>query len=469
MKHYLIPPLLTLCLTACAVGPEYKAPQSHVQDNWASAATMSVSQDAVTATWWRVFNDPLLEKYTQASLENNKDIKIALANLRQARAFTSETNALFSPSVDNTNSASRSKTGSALSTNNTGRIRNLFDVGFDASWEIDIFGANRRAFESAEAQAGSALAYYQGVQLATLSEVARNYFEARGLQKRIAITTKNAKLQKQTYDVVKARRDVGEASEFDLSRSRGTYQLTRSRIPNLDASLKESIFKLSVLLGQAPEALLEEMSVIQPLPIPLDIVPVGLRSDILRRRPDVRMAEQDLAASVADIGVETAELFPKFAITGDIGLQAQTFGNLFNAANGIWSLGSLAQWSVFDGGAIRARIAGAEAASDAALASYEKAVLTALSDTETALTRYGLELETRKQLEESVQSLRQSMALAKELFDAGEIDYLAVLDSARELTAIEDDLVTSETQSITKLIALYTALGGGWETVDETL
>jgi len=463
MKHYLLPPLIMLSLSACAVGPNYKTPTNTIQDSWASPATVHVSYDEVTAEWWRVFNDPLLEKYTQSALENNKDIQIALANLRQARAFSREENAIFSPQIGSTASGNRSKTGNALSTNNGGQIRNLYDAGFDASWEIDIFGGNRRAVELADAQTGSALAFYQGVQLATLSEVARNYFEARGLQKRIAITTQNAKLQQQTFNVVKARRDVGEASEFDLSRSRGTYQLTRSRIPNLDASLKESIFKLSVLLGQPPEALLEEMSNIQPLPAPLDIVPVGLRSDILRRRPDVRMAERDLAAAIADIGVETAELFPKFAITGDAGLQSTTFGNLFNAANGIWSLTSLVQWSVFDGGAIRARIAGTEAASDAALAFYEKTVLTALSDTETALTRYGLELETRKQLEESVQSLRQSMALAKELFDAGEIDYLAVLDSARELTAIEDDLVTSETQSITKLIALYTALGGGWE------
>ncbi len=457
--------MFLLCLSACAVGPDYKAPQNHIQDIWASPTTTHASQAPITADWWRVFNDPLLEKYTIAALENNKDIQIAMANLRQARAFSLEANAVLRPQLGSTANGNRSKTGNASSTNNSGQIRNLYDVGFDVSWQIDIFGGNRRAIELADAQTGSALAFYQGVQLATLSEVARNYFEARGLQKRIAITTQNAKLQQQTFNVVKARRDVGEASEFDLSRSRGTYQLTRSRIPNLDASLKESIFKLSVLLGRPPEALLDEMSHIQPLPAPLDIVPVGLRSDILRRRPDVRMAERELAAAIAGIGIETAELFPKFTLTGDAGLQAQTFGNLFNATNGIWDLASLVQWSVFDGGAIQARIAGAEAGGEAALASYEKTVLTALSDTETALTRYGLELETRKQLEESVHSLRQSMALAKELFDAGEIDYLAVLDSARELTAIEDDLVTSETQSITKLIALYTALGGGWEVV----
>ena len=201
----------------------------------------------------------------------------------------------------------------------------------------------------------------------------------------------------------------------------------------------------------------------KPLPTPPDMVPVGLRSDMLRRRPDIRTAERELAASVADIGVETSDLFPKFFLTGNAGTQARNFGDLFSAAGGVWSLGSLVQWSVFEGGAIRARIKAEEAESEAALATYEKAVLEALADTETALTRYGQELETRKRLFAGVESRRKSVQLAKELFDAGEEDYLSVLDAERELTASEDDLVISETNSITKLIALYAALGGGWE------
>jgi multidrug efflux system outer membrane protein len=198
------------------------------------------------------------------------------------------------------------------------------------------------------------------------------------------------------------------------------------------------------------------------LPVPPDFVPVGLRSDILRRRPDVRMAERELAASNADIGAETAELFPKFFLTGDVGSQARVFGDLFTAAGGLWSLAAAMQWSVFEAGAIQARIDVEKAENKAALATYEKIVLKALADAETALTRYGREIETRNKLEESIQSRRNAVRLAQNLLDAGESDYLEVLDAQREMTSSEDTLVISETNSIIKLVALYTALGGGW-------
>lgn len=452
-----------LSLGACAVGPDYEEPQSNFVERWFAPDTTHVSQEPITLEWWGVFKDPLLENYIEQAADNNKDVKIAIANLRRARALHSEEKAAFLPQIGSAASVGRSKSSDNLAANGDGQTRNLYDAGFDASWELDIFGGNRRASEAASARTGSAIADYQGVMLSTLSEVARNYYEARGLQKRIAIISNNADLQQKTFEVIKARQSVGEASEFDLSRARGEYQLTRARVPNLRAELNASIFTLSILLGQAPEALLDEMQKVKPLPTPPDVVPVGLRSEILRRRPDVRMAERDLAAEVADIGVETAELFPKFFLTGDVGSQARVFGDLFSAAGGLWSLGSLVQWSVFEGGAIRARIDAQEAMSEAALASYEKTVLEALGDAETALTMYGQELETRKRLDAGVQSRRKSVRLAKELFDAGETDYLAVLDSERELTSSEDDLVTSETRSITKLIALYTALGGGWD------
>jgi len=205
------------------------------------------------------------------------------------------------------------------------------------------------------------------------------------------------------------------------------------------------------------------MKTIRPLPTPPDIVPIGLRSDILRRRPDIRAAERELAASIADIGAETASLFPKFFLTGEIGSKTQLFGDLFSGATGIWSLTSAIQWSLFEGGAIRARIEQKEAKSEAALAQFDKSILEALRDAETALTRYGEELETRKRLAQGVESLKKSATLAKALYSAGEEDYLAVVDAERQLIASEDDLIISETDSITKLIALYTALGGGWQ------
>jgi len=455
-----------VCLTGCTVGPDYNAPSQSFLDTWFSSDTKSTSPDPISTQWWSIFEDPLLEQYIAAAAENNYDLKIALANVRRVRALRKEQRGSLFPQINSSNSTDRSQSTGAFSNFNGGEILDRHTFDFDASWEIDIFGGNRRSIEAAEARIGESVAEYQDVMLSTLSEVARIYYEARGLQKRIAITEQNTQLLKETFDVIQDRMEIGETSDFDLARAQGEYELTRARIPNLQAELRGYIYSLSVLLGQPPEALLAEMEAIKPLPTPPDIVPVGLRSDILRRRPDIRIAERALAASVADIGVEKAELFPKFFLTGGLGSQAQFFGDLFTTSARVWSLGSAMQWTVFGGGTIHARIDAQDAESEAALAQYEKSVLEALQDAETALTRYGEELETRKRLAQAVLSRRKALTLAKELFNAGEEDYLAVVDTERELIDSEDDLIISETTSITKLIALHTALGGGWEHFD---
>lgn len=460
-KYFLI--IAAGMLASCSVGPDYQAPDNYYGEKWASWRSGD-SEAPVAVQWWEVFDDPVLTRYIEQAAENNKDVQIALANITRARALRRESNSGFFPSVGGDAGASRSKSSEAVASgNNAGQIRNLYDAGFDASWELDIFGGTRRGVEAADARVGSAVASYHDIMLSAFSDVARTYYEARGFQKRIEITQKNADLLQQTYSLLEKRLEVGESSQFDVTRARGEYQSTLARIPNLQADLEASVFTLSVLLGLPPEALLAEMSESKPLPVPPDFVPVGLRSDMLRRRPDIRMAERELAASSADIGVQTAELFPKFFLTGDIGSQARVFGDLFTAAGGLWSLAAAVQWSVFEGGAIRARIDVEKAENKAALATYEKTVLEALADAETALTRYGREVETRQKLEESIQSRREAVRLAQQLLDAGESDYLEVLDAQRELTSSEDTLVISETNTIIKLVALYTALGGGWE------
>ena len=460
-KTYLV--LLTsLGLGACTVGPDYQAPQISFVDKWFSSESKRTTQDPIDTKWWNNFNDPLLINYIEQAAINNKDVQIATANILRARAVKRESVSRLLPTISNNSSAERSSSSDNIASFNGGDVRNLFDSGFDASWEIDFFGGTRREGEAAQARLDSAKASYDDVMLTTLSDVARLYYEARGLQKRIDITQKNVTLFNQTYELIKKRLEVGEATQFDVARALGEYQTTQARLPNLKADLQSTIFSLSVLLGQPPEALLDTMMTAQDLPPTLDIVPVGLRSDILRRRPDIKMAERELAASTADIGVQTAELFPKFFVTGDVGSQSRTFGDLFTAAGGLWSLGSVMQWSIFEGGAIRARIDIEKAENKAALAMHEKTILEALADVQSALTRYGRELETRQKLEESVQSRLEAFSLVEKLLDAGEIDYLEVLDSQRDLTVSEDNLVLSETQAVTKLIALYTALGGGW-------
>ena len=459
--------LCLFILSGCSVGPDYKSPSLSFLNEWLdfdlkSKTDQPTSQD-VSITWWEQFNDDLLTSYIEQAMENNKDVEIARANILKARAARKQVTASFFPSFSADGSASREKRSSQNTSISSGSIENSYDASFDASWEIDIFGGNRRAVEASDALLNSTITTSYDVMLSTLSDVARTYYEVRGLQKRIAYTEKNALLLKKTRDVIKARLDVGEASDFDLSRAEGEYQLTKARIPNLQADLYAAIYSLSVLLGQPPEALLSEIKKVKALPTPPDTVPVGLKSDLLRRRPDIRTAEYNLQAATAEIGVQTAELFPKFFLTGSAGSQARVFGDLFTSPTQTWSFGGLVQWSIFEGGAIRAAIEGAEAETQASLAQYEKTVLSALADTETALTRYGQEIKTRHLLEAGVKSRKKSVSLAQELFNTGEEDYLAVLDAERELISSEDDLIISETQAITKLVSLYTALGGGWQ------
>ena len=464
MNYKNCPLILTLMLGACTVGPDYNAPNNNYANQWASSSAGGVvSEDPINAQWWTIFNDPILTKYIEQAAQNNKDLEIAKANILRARAVKRESASSLLPSISNNNNAERSSSSDNVSSFNSGEVRNFFDAGFDASWEIDLFGGTRREREASNARLESEIESYHDVMLTTFSDAARLYYEARGLQKRIEITQQNVDLFKQTYDLIEKRLEVGEATQFDTTRALGEYQATQARLPNLKAELQTTIFALSVLLGQEPEALLEEMMVVQKFPKAPDIVPVGVRSDVLRRRPDIRQAERELAASNADIGAETANLFPKFFVTGDVGLQSRTFADLFTAASGLWSLGSVMQWSVFEGGAIRAQIDIEKAENKAALAQYEKTVLESLADVESALIRYGREIETRNKLEQTAQSRREAVQLVQKLLDAGETDYLAVLDSQRELTTSEDNLVLSETQTIIKLIALYTALGGGWE------
>lgn len=457
-------PLLSLMLGACTLGPDYKIPAPSFTDKWFSSSSASnvVSEQAIDTQWWRIFNDPLLTQYIEQAAVNNKDVQIALANINRARGVRRASTGVLLPSLDGNANTTRVKASQENSSFNSGEIRDVYDAGFDASWELDIFGGNRRALEASEARLGSAVASYNNVMLSAFSDVARTYYEARGAQKRIEITQQNVDLLKQTYDLIETRLQAGEATQFDVMRAKGEYEATQARLPNLKAERDVSIFGLSILLGLPPEALLLEMQEVRALPTAPDIVPVGLRSELLRRRPDIQMAERELAASSADIGAQTANLFPQFSITGDVGLQSRSFADFFMLSARRWSFGPDVRWSVFGGGQILAQIDVEKAENKAALATYEKAVLEALSDTEKSLTRYGREIETRHKLQQSIQSRRSAVALAQQLLDAGEVDYLAVLDAQRELTLGEDSLVLSEIETITKLIALYTALGGGW-------
>jgi NodT family efflux transporter outer membrane factor (OMF) lipoprotein len=396
-KHTLLMFMTVLLLSACVVGPNYEKPSLSFSDQWFSEPEQTTSfLDEIKTDWWRIFGDPQLEKYIETTVAQNNELEAARAGVLRARALRREAIAPFYPSMDAELQRTRQGTSGATSgTFSAGSRRTIYDGSLNASWEIDLFGGTRRAEEAAQARLQGALDERRGVLLAVLAETARNYYDVRGLQKRIAITQKNIDVQEQTYQLVENLFAVGEASEFDLSRARGQLQLNQSRLPDLDADMKAGIYRLSVLLGQPPEALLKEMQTTKLLPAPPDVVPVGLRSDILRRRPDVRAAEQQ------------------------------------------------------------------------AVALYEQAVLDSLADAESALIRYAQKLETRNRLQSAVESRQHAVRLSGALFNAGEENFLAVLDAERELIIAEDQLVVSETDTLLNLVSLYTALGGGWEVFEE--
>ncbi len=456
--------IATFFLNGCAlVGPDYVSPDRTTEDAF-NGNDEIFSQGEIQRDWWMVFGDQQLESLIAETLENNPDLKVAGALVREARSFTNEAEGNLYPQIDNVASARQtafSETGTAPASK-AGKNEDVFAVGFDSSWELDVFGSIRRRVEAANARVGAALEFENDVRLILMSEVARNYFTLRGTQRGLQLTEENVRLQKETARLTRKQLEVGTASELDVSRAQSRATRTEASVPALRADIRANAYALSVLTGRDPEALLDQLLKQKPLPPTPDVVPLGLRSEILRRRPDIRQAERELAASNADIGVATADLFPRFFLTGSAGFESLNFGSLFEGNSFGWSLGPSIRWPVFTGGAIRARIRATEARTEALVANYESTVLSALQDVETALIRYGEELKTRKILERAARQNRKTVRLSQERFDIGDETLLSVIDAQREQFETDELLAQSETRVLVNLVSLYKALGGGW-------
>lgn len=328
----------------------------------------------------------MLNELIDEAVKNNHDLKIAISKIEQAKALRRESIGGFFPSITGNQDSKKEKFSDKVSNVSAGE-RDVFSADLDASWELDLFGKKRRNFEAAKARLQASEENKNAILLAVIAEVARNYFEVRGLQKRIDILDDNLAILGKVEDLAQKQFKGGMVTEFDISRARGERQEVEAKLPDLKSDMQAGIYRISVLSGQPPEHYLEKLSKKMTLASPPDVVPVGLRSDILRRRPDIRAAEREVAAATADIGVQTAELFPSISLTGTIGTSAGLFGDLFGPGAGTFTVGSLVKWSLFEGGAIRARIDAAKATSKTSLYQYEKAVLVALEDVENSLLR----------------------------------------------------------------------------------
>ena len=344
-----------------------------------------------------------------------------------------------------------------------GTVTELYQIGFDATWELDVFGGVRRGVEAAGADLAAAVEDRRDVLTSLVAETARDYLQLRGYQQRLVIARQNLQSQRETLDLTMSRYKAGFATDLDVSRQGTEVSNTESTIPPLEAAARQSIHAISVLLARDPDALSSELSVVAPLPDAPPDVPVGLPSDLLKRRPDVRRAEQQIKAANARVGVATADLFPKFSITGGLGLDSSHAKHLFDWDSRYFIFSPGVSWALFEGGRIRANIKSQTEQRQQLMLSYQTTVLTALRETEDALVLYATEQTRRTSLVEAEKSARVSVDIARQQYKEGVADFLTVLDTQRVLLTTQDQLVQSDQTITSDLVALYKALGGGWE------
>jgi len=460
--------LLATGLAGCTtVGPNYQRPETAVGETWVG----QLSSEEVDGAWWQKFNDPLLTELVEAAIAGNKDIDEAGARLREARANRDAVHGRELPQLG----MSAIATENRLSENGQlpigkvpglGRNLSIYDVGFDSSWEIDLWGGTRRAIESSEARAQAAEEARRGVIIQVIAEVVRSYVDLRMAQTFRANAVVNATAQGEIARLVGDRLRVGAASRVDFLRAETQARSTAATVPAYESDEAAAAFRLALLVGQPPEALHARLRHPAPMPVASLEVAAGLRSDLLRRRPDIRVAERDLAASTADVGVATAELFPRFSLLGGIGLQAQEPGDLVSSSSLRFQFGPTLRWPIFSGGRIRAQIRAADARADAATARYERAVLNALADSETSINRYASAGFVGVERAAARAAAAEAVQLAQRRFKAGEEDLTALLQAQIAYSAADRLHIQAEAARLQQLAALYKALGGGWEAAE---
>ena len=462
--------VLTLALAACAVGPDYVRPTLATPDAFArtdaTAATDGGAVADANAEFWQSFNDPLLTRLVEESLSANHDLRIALANYDRANALLRGAKFDRFPTVTGSanGSESRSSSDQMPGASNSARDNESYSVQANASWELDLFGRVRRNIESERAEAWAGAADLQAMQVSIVGEVARSYVELRGLQERLRVARVNADNQKETLRLVQARFDAGRGTEFDTSRARAQLEATLARVPNLEAQVAVTQHRLAVLTGQTPDALiatLDQASALPALPARLD---AGTPGELLRRRPDVAAAEHRLHAATARIGVATADLFPRFTLSGLIGSQAIDTSALFERASETRLVALGIDWSFLDIGRVRARIKAADATAEGELARYQQSVLLALEDTENALVRYARARVEDQHLERAALDSAKAAQLARVRYEAGAADLFEVLDAERTQLNAQEAFADGRTRSASSAVALYKALAGGWPT-----
>jgi NodT family efflux transporter outer membrane factor (OMF) lipoprotein len=461
--------LLSAFASGCLVGPDFVPPERPGAESWSSPLEHGLQSDApdelALARWWEVLGDPVLVELEQRAARANRDVAVAVARLNEARAHRKGARAGLLPSATAGGNVARTRSSGAsfAGIEPPDFTRESYDVGFDASWEIDLFGGLRRGVEAARADLAAREADLHGVRVSVAAEVAESYVEVRALQRRIELAEANESAQGETLAIAGWRGEAGLTTGLDVEQALASLEQTRAGIPQLRAALASARLRLAVLVGEPPGALDALLAAPAPVPLPPDRIAVGVPASALARRPDVQSAERGLAAETARVGVATAQQYPRLSLTGSLGVQSLEAAELFTAAARTSSVaGSVAQ-VLLDFGRVRAQVEAQEAVRERALAQLEQTLLLALEEVEGALVAYAQEQERRSALASAAGAAERAAELSRAQYASGLVDFESVIVAERTLVSSQDQLAASEGACTQNLVRLYKALGGGFE------
>jgi NodT family efflux transporter outer membrane factor (OMF) lipoprotein len=482
---------IVLSQMSCTVGPNYQPPKSTITSDFAAASTQPASTQPSNLTstaqpiteWWTTLNDPELNSLLLRAMDGNLNLQRAASRVRESRQNLRLSGAKLLPTVSGTgsyvhldggkNAGLGSSSGSSSSSSSGGTtsggsqsnyfVTEVFSAGFDANWELDVFGGQRRQIEAARADYAASVEDRHDVLISLLAEVAHDYLELRGLQERLHIAEENLRLQQDSLELTRSLRHAGFSSELDVSRAQTQVAQTRGLIVPLRTATVQAQHAIATLLGAEPDALASELESTARVPTVPPLVTIGMPSDLLRRRPDIRRAERQIAAANARVGAAIADFYPKFSLTGAFGLDATRFQSLFELASRYFLIYPSVSWKLLDFGRTKTQVDMQREEYKQAVLGYQDALLGALREVEDAQVAYMNEQEHHAALADAVASARDSVTIARDRYKQGLTDFLQVLDAQRQLLSTEDDLAQSDQAIATNLVALYKALGGGWE------
>lgn len=457
---------------SCQIGPDYAPPEIEVPERF--DAIEQPGEIPPVDTWWENFNDPVLTRCIEEAISANKDLKVSVQRIRMARAMRRLESSRFWPDID----TDLSYTVDRLSENNPRfqkaiegglfpRDVEYWDIGFDVYWEIDVFGGTRRRVEGAVARIEEEAFQRLALMISVTAEVARNYFEIMGNRHKLEILDAKIANEDARIQIIDKKHRAELIPAGKILKHQTVKKELQSLKPTIEAEIKAGRYRLAVLLGRRPEDVVPGLDQLRPLPIAAATVPVGLPSDLLRRRPDILAADRKLAAATADIGVASAEFFPRFFLTGSPGVQSGNFSDLFSSASTAWVFGPSVSWKIFSSGRNKAQLEAARALQEQALIEYEISVNKALEDVESNLIRYANGALSLKFLAEAMETRHRDMELQSMRHQSGITDYIGVTDATTALLDAEWNRLGQEVVLLTRMVSLYKSLGGGWDRSNE--